>query len=131
MMARVEELHRQSVAGGDAFYEPFIGTVVVPVGLMGRKLRKRRTILHNTPPPVDALAAALRGNQVVEGINLGVEQIEIPLAASAVHADQGGLARRHRIVEMNAIGTAFLLVLGSLAAALPRRRPANTNPQIE
>src|SRR5262249_43785200 len=38
MMARVEDLHCGSVAGGDAFYEPFIGTVVLPVGMMGGNL---------------------------------------------------------------------------------------------
>src|SRR5262245_23700008 len=51
MMARVEDLHRASVAGGDAFYEPFTGTIVAPLAVMGGKLRKRRTILHHTPPP--------------------------------------------------------------------------------
>jgi hypothetical protein len=38
MMTRVEELHGASVAGGDAFYEPFIGNVVIPVDAMGGKL---------------------------------------------------------------------------------------------
>src|SRR5262249_26240462 len=49
MMARVEDLHGESVAGSGAFYEPLTGTV--PVGVMGGKLRKRATILHNPPPP--------------------------------------------------------------------------------
>src|SRR5262249_742843 len=78
-----------------------------------------------SPPPVGALSAALRGNEAVEGVNLGVEQIEIPLAVDAVLADGGGLARRHRIVEMNAVGTASLLVLGRVHAALARRRPTD------
>jgi hypothetical protein len=70
------------------------------------------------------LPAALVGNEVVEGVNLEVEQIEIPLTVDVVHADGGDLARRDRIVEMNAVGTAFFLVLARVDAALARRRPA-------
>jgi hypothetical protein len=40
-----------------------------------------------------ARAAALRGDQVVEGVDLGVEHPEIPLTIDAVIADGGGLAR--------------------------------------
>src|SRR5262249_44109235 len=105
--------------------EPFIGIVVVAVGMMCGKLRKRGTILHNTPPPVGALPAALRGNEAVEGVNLEIEQIEVLLAVDVVLADGGGLARRHRIVEMNAVGTASLLVLGRVHAALARCRPTD------
>src|SRR5262245_11741730 len=52
MMAGVEDLHCESVAGGDAFDEPFIGTGVVTAGAMGGKLCKRRTISHLTSPRV-------------------------------------------------------------------------------
>src|SRR5262245_928806 len=125
MMARVEELHRDSVTGSDAFYEPFIGIAVVSAGVLGGQLRKRWTFLHKTLP-VGLLPAALRGNEVVESVDLDVELSEVALTVDAVLADGGGLARRHRIVEMIAVGTAFLLVLGSVAAALARRRPTNT-----
>src|SRR5262249_36517343 len=78
------------------------------------------------PSPVSPLPAALRGNEVVEGVNLEIEQIEVPLAVDFVLADGGGMARRHRIVEMHAVGTAFLLDLGSVDTALARRCPAKT-----
>src|SRR5262249_60790527 len=51
-MGPVDALHRESVAGRDACHQPFIGTVAVPIGVMGGELRKRRTILHITSPPV-------------------------------------------------------------------------------
>src|SRR5262249_5268440 len=133
MMARIEDFHRESVAGGDASDEPFIGTGVVPAGAMGGKLCKRRTISYLTSPRVSERTrewphrpsrAALSGNEVVEGVNLEVEQIEIPLAVDAALADGGGLARRHCIVEMNAVDAASFLVLRRVDAALARRRPA-------
>jgi hypothetical protein len=47
----------------------------------------------------------VRGEQVVERIDLGIEHIEIPSTADAVLADGGGLARLHSLIEMIAEGT--------------------------
>src|SRR5262252_9114804 len=68
-----------------------------------------RAMRGNVPRP---LPAALSCNEVVEGLNLKVEQIEIPLTVDATLADSGGLPRRRRIVEINAVGAAFVLALG-------------------
>jgi hypothetical protein len=68
--------------------------------------------------------AALRCDQVVEGINLGVEQVQIALMVPAIPADGDSLARHHRLVEMNAVGAAVLLVMATVDVALARRIPA-------
>ena len=73
---------------------------------------------------MDRLAIALRGDEVVKGVDLGVEHVEKGLTTHAVLADGDGLARGHRFVEVNAVRTAVLLVIGGLAAALARWRPA-------
>ena len=39
--------------------------------------------------------AALGCNQVVNSVNPGIEQLEIPLKVEAIVADRGGLARLH------------------------------------
>src|SRR5262245_45000809 len=45
----------------------------------------------------------------------------------AVIADGGGLARLHRLIEMIAEGTAALLVMGRVHAALARFRPTKAS----
>jgi len=42
VVARVEDLHRKPVAGGDALHEPFIGNVAVPAGVMGGTLESAK-----------------------------------------------------------------------------------------
>ena len=81
----------------------------------------------NQIPTRRPLPAALRCDQVVKGVDLGVEQIEIPLTVAAVLADRRGLPRRHRIVEMNSPCTALLLVVSRVDAALTRGGPANAS----
>ena len=51
---------------------------------------------------MDRSLAALRCDQIVEGVDLGVEHVENGLMTNAVFAGGGGLARRHSFVEMNA-----------------------------
>src|SRR5262249_61804265 len=97
-----------------AFRAPLCGGKRAPHGSFGR-------------PPTGSLPAALRCDQVVKGVDLGVEQIEIPLTVDAVLADRRGLPHRHRIVEMNAPSTAPLLVLSRVEAALTRSPPSKAS----
>ena len=78
---------------------------------------------------MDRLATALRRDEVVKGVDLGVEHVERGLTTDAVLAGGDGLARRHRFVEVNAVSTAVLLVIGSVAAALAHCRPADAERQ--
>jgi hypothetical protein len=69
-------------------------------------------------------AAALRRNEVVKGVDLGVEHLESLLAVDAVLADRGGLARGHRLEKLNAVRSAAPVVMSSVHASLARNRPA-------
>src|SRR5262249_4764919 len=63
VMACVQGLHREPVAGGAGFYEPFIGYVAVGPGVMCGTLRERRTVSHITSPPVFRTDRTLRRRQ--------------------------------------------------------------------
>src|SRR6476660_7434359 len=76
---------------------------------------------------MDRLAIALRGDEVVKGVDLGVEHVEKGLTTDAILACGDGLARGHRFVEVNAVRTAVLLVTGSVASALAHCRPADAS----
>ena len=76
---------------------------------------------------MDDLATALRRDEVVKGVDLGVEHVENGLTADPVLAGGSGLARHYCLVEMKAVGTAALLGIGSVDAALAHRRPAHAS----
>ena len=76
---------------------------------------------------MDRLATALRRDEVVKGVDFGVEHVERGLTTDAILAGGDGLARRHRFVEVTAVSTAVLLVIGSVAAALAHCRPADAS----
>jgi hypothetical protein len=55
---------------------------------------------YTRPRHYTSLAAALRRDEVVEGIYLRVEQLECPLPVGTVSADGGSLARGYRLIEI-------------------------------
>jgi hypothetical protein len=67
-------------------------------------------------------AAALRCNQVVECIDLGIEHREGPLAVSVVGANRGSLSRLYRVKKDLAVGTATIRLLSTVAPARARDR---------
>jgi hypothetical protein len=77
--------------------------------------------------PGHALAAALRSDEVVKGVDLGIEQLEGPLPVDAVSAEGGSLARGHRLEEIRAIGTATLLAVTRVDTAFAHCRPAKAS----
>src|ERR1700730_11412419 len=73
------------------------------------------------------LAAALRRDEVVKRLDLGVEQLEGPLPVDAVSAEGGSLARGHRLEEIRAIGATTLLAVIRVGTAFARCRPAKAS----
>jgi hypothetical protein len=68
--------------------------------------------------------AALRRDQVIEGLDLGIKYLESPLTIDAILADGGSLARRDRLKKLIAEGTAALLIMSRIDNAPARDRPA-------
>src|ERR1700731_458498 len=73
------------------------------------------------------LAAALRGDEVVKGVDLGVEQFEGPLPVDTVPAEGRSLARGHRLEEIRAIGATTLLIASRVERLLAYCRPAKAS----
>jgi hypothetical protein len=67
-------------------------------------------------------AAALRCNQVVERIDLGIEHREGPLAVSVVGANRGSLSRFYRVKKNLAVSTATIRLLSRHDPARARDR---------
>src|SRR5438067_13861185 len=76
---------------------------------------------------MDRSASVLRRDEIVEGVDLGVERVENGLTTDTVFAGGDGLARRRRLVEVNAVRAAGLLVIGRIDAALAHCRPAHAS----
>ena len=59
------------------------------------------------------------GDQIVKGVNLGVELCEVqPTTVSAAFADRGGLAHCHRFVESDGVVVTDLLRVDSVDVTL-------------
>src|ERR1700750_409681 len=76
---------------------------------------------------MDRSANALPGDEVVEGVDLGVEHVEKGLMTDAIPAGGDGMSHGHGFVEVDAVRTAVLLAVGGVAAALANCRPANAS----
>jgi len=74
-----------------------------------------------------SLAAALRRDEVVKGLDLGVEQLEGPLPVDTVPAEGRTLARGHRLEEIRAIGATTLVIVSRVDRLLAHCRPAKAS----
>ena len=75
-------------------------------------------------PDTPQLAPALCRDEIIKFPDLGVEQLQGPLAIDAVPAEGRGVASHHRLEEVRAVGAAVLIVMSRVNTALAQCRPA-------
>src|SRR5262245_34798164 len=74
-----------------------------------------------------SLATALRCDELVEGLDFGVEQREIALMVSAAGACRDGLAGRHRLIKLNSVSPTILVGKRRIKRISAHRLPAKTS----
>ena len=100
------------------------GTVKGRAGLRSRALELvTRVPMEHLHP----LAAALRRDQAVKALDLGVQQLEGPLPVDTVSAEGRSLAHSHRFEEIRCIGATTLLIVSRVDRLLAHFRPAKAS----